>query len=47
MVIAAPCVFFMITEHTAAEDDDIDEIMDEDEIIAVKSVEELKVAKEA
>lgn len=47
LLIAFPCVFFMITEHTAAEDDDIDEIMDEEEITTVKTNEEKKNAQEA
>ncbi|PSK41014.1 hypothetical protein C7M61_000685 [Candidozyma pseudohaemuli] len=47
MLFAAPCCFFKITEHTEAEDDDIDDIMDEEEITSAQTNEDTKNAKEA
>ncbi|KAF3986003.1 hypothetical protein FT663_04720 [Candidozyma haemuli var. vulneris] len=47
MLIAAPMIFFKITEHTNAEDDDIDDMMDDEEITTVRDNEEAKDAKEA
>lgn len=38
LLIAAPCILFKITEHTAPEDDGIADILEEDEIKSVKSV---------
>lgn len=37
MLIAAPLIFFHITDHTAPEDDGIEEILDENELKSVKS----------
>lgn len=36
MLIAAPMIFFHITDHTAPEDDGIEEILDENELKSVK-----------